>query len=634
MTAGPDVIVLGDDLPYADGSESTILSILRSCTDVSSRSDELAAHIVDWPTRYHLSRLRSMLFAPLTVTPGMRILEIGCGTGVNLRVMAERGADVVGVEGSLLRARCARERCRDLDNVTIYAGDVGDLPDIGEFDLVLLIGVLEYSPAGSGGSRGPIDLLTRATSFIAPAGSLVLAIENQLGMKYLLGYREDHHGRPWVGLDDYRTVNGARTWSRHELATMLSAAGLRQQSWCFPFPDYKLPTFIASGDLFASEAGREIAAAFIDQPIVDHSAQPAVTADPPSFFSAALRAGIAPDIANSFLVVAGRDGASKVVDNGLAWLSTQERATQFMVNRVIRSVDTVSQVAGPTPAAPATDGWLENIGHGNQQIILDGPTLATSLLTALDDEPKMASSIWQRYLTFLTGEFGLDSGQLDGAAVDCTLSNIINGDELTFIDREWRLAASIPMQIVLSRALYGMALRVVRRPGEQRTVGEIMHALAVSVDHELSEADIEAFCEFEGRFQAHVHGRHDELSGSIRASLDVSATNLADLVVMTDLIAHARSLEQHAAGLEQHAAGLEQHAAGLEQHAAGLEQALNAERAEMRRVHDVIARFESERDAAVQRATQTEADLNMLLRSRSFRLGRLLLRPLSVLRRR
>jgi len=93
-------------------------------------------------------------------------------------------------------------------------------------------------------------------------------------------------------------------------------------------------------------------------------------------------------------------------------------------------------------------------------------------------------------------------------------------------------------------------------------------------------------------------------------------------------------LEQHAAGLEQHAAGLEQHAAGLEQHAAGLEQALNAERAEMRRVHDVIARFESERDAAVQRATQTEADLNMLLRSRSFRLGRLLLRPLSVLRRR
>ena len=49
------------DRRWRDGSEDRIVSVLRSASDRSSASDELAAHIDDWPTRYHFGRARTNL---------------------------------------------------------------------------------------------------------------------------------------------------------------------------------------------------------------------------------------------------------------------------------------------------------------------------------------------------------------------------------------------------------------------------------------------------------------------------------------------------------------------------------------------------------------------------------------------
>ena len=170
-----EVIVLGDALPYEDGAEDRILEILESACDRTSTSDELASHISDWPTKYHFSRLRRNIFEPFRIGPGMRVLEIGCGTGANLCTLAETGAEVVGVEGSLSRARAARVRTLEHDNVTVFAGDVAELPEQEPFDVVALIGVLEYSTAASGGARGPIALIQAARSLLRSDGALIIA---------------------------------------------------------------------------------------------------------------------------------------------------------------------------------------------------------------------------------------------------------------------------------------------------------------------------------------------------------------------------------------------------------------------------------------------------------------------------
>ena len=48
--------VLESTLDYADGAEDRLLEILGRADDLSSLSDELAAQIDDWPTRYNLAR--------------------------------------------------------------------------------------------------------------------------------------------------------------------------------------------------------------------------------------------------------------------------------------------------------------------------------------------------------------------------------------------------------------------------------------------------------------------------------------------------------------------------------------------------------------------------------------------------
>ncbi|WP_406272926.1 ThiF family adenylyltransferase [Actinacidiphila glaucinigra] len=94
--------------------------------------------------------LNSVVLDPLMadlihVGPGMRALDYGCGTGEQVRMIAARGAEVVGFERSarmleLLQAALPAEFA---DRVTTVAGD--RLPEYtAEFDLVVCNNVLDH----------------------------------------------------------------------------------------------------------------------------------------------------------------------------------------------------------------------------------------------------------------------------------------------------------------------------------------------------------------------------------------------------------------------------------------------------------------------------------------------------------
>jgi SAM-dependent methyltransferase len=66
--------------------------------------------------------------------PGQRVLDIGCGAGAFLRLVAERGGETFGIDASEALIDLARERLPDAD---LRVGDMEDLPyDDGAFDLV------------------------------------------------------------------------------------------------------------------------------------------------------------------------------------------------------------------------------------------------------------------------------------------------------------------------------------------------------------------------------------------------------------------------------------------------------------------------------------------------------------------
>lgn len=83
-----------------------------------------------------------MICEKLQLTPGMRILDIGCGWGVTAEYMARHyDVYVEGITDSTQQQKIAQARCRGLD-VTIMLGDFRDCID-DKFDRIISLGTLQ-----------------------------------------------------------------------------------------------------------------------------------------------------------------------------------------------------------------------------------------------------------------------------------------------------------------------------------------------------------------------------------------------------------------------------------------------------------------------------------------------------------
>lgn len=467
-----DGVVLGPSrVDYQDGSEDEVLEVVRAVTDRSVDSPEWRDHIHDWPTRYHFSALRSNLLRPLHLGAGTRVLEIGCGTGPLTRHLGEQGAQVLAVDGSLSRARAASVRCSDLPDVRVMCGTIDDVGE-RDFDVVLVIGVLEYAGAAPQSDR-PDDWLSACISKLAPGGALVLAIENQLGLKYLLGWDEDHHGLPWVGVRGYTDVTGARTWSRRELGALIARCGLPEQRWLYPFPDYKLPTTVLDQDIYRRADAEEVVDALVVRPTSDDAGAPHLTVDAREAHRTLVGAGLGEDVANSFLVVASAQEASveRLVDRStMAWLSGDQRLEQWQRRRrlVRRGPDGLAIVTD-RGAGERRRGWLTQVSEPERPFAIGVP-LDRQLVSAFARPgTDAAAEVMRRWLAALPPEVAADAAEhpfapgvgeaaLAPEALDVKLSNFVQGDEgVTFIDDEWRPLGPVSRELVLWRGLWWTA---------------------------------------------------------------------------------------------------------------------------------------------------------------------------------
>ncbi len=380
--------LLDGHLSYRDGSEDRVLEILRRASDLSSDSDELAAAATDWPSRYHLSRQRANLLRPLRLGPGMRVLEVGAGTGAISRYLGETGADVVALEGNLERARAAAVRCSDLANVEVVCGPLASFEDPDGFDLVCVVGVLEYAASGAGGSSDHQGFLNRAAWLIRSGGGLLLAIENQIGVKYLLGYHEDHLGLPWVGIDGYRGDHGIRTFTRTALRAMLAAAGLSNQRWFFPFPDYKMPTVVLAEELYRLAESPDLVDQLIRRPAGD-TGERALLVDDRRAHRILVEAGIGPEVANSFLVVAAPGSAEPpfLPDPGiLAWRLGDDRRRAWRRHLELRRTASGLGIRTSPSAAREPSEATEWLVHdpAKDEPYLIGPTIEEMAIEACE----------------------------------------------------------------------------------------------------------------------------------------------------------------------------------------------------------------------------------------------------------
>ena len=474
------VVAIGDPLPYADGAEAELLDLFRTVEDRRVGSDELAAGVRDWPTAYHLAPERAVLLAPLAIGPHDRVLDVGAGSGVNTRICADRGAAVTAVEGSAARAELIAHRCAGLERVEVLCGPLDGLGDDrrGAYDVALVVGVLEYAGTGRGGGGGANALLGQVVDALAPGGVVVLAIENRLGLKYLLGYPEDHLGLPWVGWEGYQDGDPT-TWSRRRLAQMLDEAGLPAQKWLYPFPDYKLPSAMLAERLYDRGDAADMVDQVVGHPVSGEYARSVLVADDRAAHRTMVEAGLGPEVANSFLVVAGRDPdalAGRVDEQVLAWRVAPDRRRRWTQEAVFTGSGAygdeglvVRRRLLATDRDSGHEAWLGQVevaeepyhpGRNLEQCLLDAAREGST------GEVAELLGAWRAALA--ARETPVDSVPdphpylpADTACIlppvwlDAGPDNfVVAPDGLKFVDREWVAAGGVDVRLAVVRGLW------------------------------------------------------------------------------------------------------------------------------------------------------------------------------------
>ena len=463
---------------WRDGAEDRMKSILLSADDRSTASDFLASHITDWPSRYHLDRRRTNILRPINFDKSLRVLDVGAGTGVMSRYVAERGARVVALEGDSMRAELASLRCEGL-NVDVQCRSVEDFDDTEGFDLILVIGVLEYANNHPDGSSGFIEKLSQ---LLNPDGALVIAIENQMGLAYWMGANEDHLNEPWVGLEGYVSTDSVKTFSKPALSSLLANAGFKHQNWLYPFPDYKLPLTILSDLAYMENDRVDLIDQLVGSP-VDRSRSGVL----PFFDTRALHrqvidSDMGQDMSNSFLVICRLNESKSILDEDvIAWRFSGDRKKDFLGVRQVTVEDGTRKI-NRKPA-------YENISSGSSWLIqkndespaekyVSGPNLEQLALKSLREgnlkDFESLLSMFDDWLTLNTCTPPADSEMhpfladlssevLGEGFIDCSFDNLVFEDgTLKLIDDEWSASGGVNVDLVIARAMHKLSHSVIQ----------------------------------------------------------------------------------------------------------------------------------------------------------------------------
>ena len=451
-----------DDFTYSDGDyeEDYVLTVIDHAQDTSSTSAELESHIRDWPSEYHLTSKRANLLRALDLSGIKDVLELGCGCGAISRYLAEQDMNVDAIEGSTRRARIASSRCRDLDNINIVNSNFNylNLPQQA-YDAVFLIGVLEYAkrfcPEAVDDYAAVMEILAAVQISLKPGGVIITAIENRLGLKYLMGASEDHYGVPYIGIYGYPESAGICTYDHGEWRHILSQAGFNSNAFLTPFPDYKIPNVVLHED-FLQQAG----ASNHLRGSVSRDYLHALNSDFDEylFWQACNQNGSLLEFANSYLIIAGRENetADKIAAFDFAHFTGSQRKPEFRAATRKRRGEMIvrKQKFGSAPNAGTVQLGLQQIFKDEDY--LPGKLLADVWLQRLmiwQDQQRLVS-LYKDYYEFLKSYAALFPDAKD--MVDILPFNIIidyTGNYKSF-DREWLLDEKPTPEFVLFRALF------------------------------------------------------------------------------------------------------------------------------------------------------------------------------------
>jgi SAM-dependent methyltransferase len=504
---------------YSEGLpiEKYLENVFLKAGDLSSNSFELEDYIRDWPSEYHLSRKRSQLLRGFDFDKRKKVLEVGCGCGAITRYLGEAFEDIVAIEGSEVRARLARLRTKDLDNVSILCAPFHEIKFKQRFDIIFCIGVLEYSSMFVK-AIDPYDyVLQYFHDILTPEGIVVIAIENQFGLKYFSSSREDHTNIMFDGLEGYpRYNNRQRTFGYGELKSRLCKY-FKEIKFYFPYPDYKIPSCVFSEDAFKKIKLGELISKF---PSRDYMGEMKPLFNEKFVLLELDKNNVLPFFSNSFLIFAGKHKIMSMNYSYLGLMYSDYRLKEFQtVTQIVEHEDSrvwANKIYQFDPhksnsemlnLCPKATEWIDSL------------SLHTQLMKRIKEENVAISElfhpckIWLQKIKSLSTPYA-DKFMIDGKYIDSIWSNsYIKNNECYFIDDEWEWKEKISLNVLIIKSIYYF-LYEIRNIDELNThlklnsTRKLITIIAESFGIKLRRNDFKEFCKNESIIVNIIFGRN------------------------------------------------------------------------------------------------------------------------------
>lgn len=251
------------DAGFRDASKEQLVAIARQIDQGQKWRtvvDETFAQTKPWLHKVITSPLRTAFFGSVLDVGRGPVLDIGAGWG-QIALPLAATTQVVALEPVAERLAFIRSAARQdglAERICFLETDYLETEFETKFAAICAIGVLEWAGAfqeNVNPQERQRAFLRKTCSELQSNGSLVLGIENRIGLKYLLGCPDDHIGvadiaclPATLAVERWKKATGhtlrSFTYSPRELESLLSAAGYSKVEFFAAFPDYKLPSAI------------------------------------------------------------------------------------------------------------------------------------------------------------------------------------------------------------------------------------------------------------------------------------------------------------------------------------------------------------------------------------------------------
>ncbi len=284
-------------MEFTTASEQKIEQFIsnHSCSYYDSYFDDN----VDYQTFYQLSILRSGLYSWYEFKTDSTLLEIDGGYGALTGVFLSRCSKVKVTQENQKKAECIRKRYGKADNLEIYQGSIKSLRE-ERFDYIVINGGLNKFTAAS-------YLAEIRERFLKKDGTLLLAVDNRFGLRYLCGARDRSTMLPFDGLNFYPKGCNSYSFSRQELKELLHEVGFASIKFYYPLPDAQFPQLVYTDELLPKKNLKE-------RLIPYYETADSLIAYELELYDDIVENGMFPFVANSFLVECSQSGHFSTVN--------------------------------------------------------------------------------------------------------------------------------------------------------------------------------------------------------------------------------------------------------------------------------------------------------------------------------